>query len=61
MADMGTKEASEKWGYPQTTISRWCRDGLIKGATHDKEGSPWHIPKDAKCPKPIKERINRLT
>ena len=51
---MGTKEASKKWGYPQATISKWCREGLIDGADHDKAGSPWHIPKDAVCPKKIK-------
>ncbi len=51
MADMGTKEAAEKWGYTQNTISKWCRDGLIPGATQDKSGSPWHIPMNAECPK----------
>lgn len=55
MADtMGTKEASEKWGYSQSTISGWCRGGLIPDASQDAKGSPWHIPKDAKCPKEIK-------
>jgi hypothetical protein len=54
MSDMGTLEASKKWGYRQETIQKWCREGLIKGATHDKSGSPWHIPKDAECPKRIK-------
>lgn len=55
MADtMGTKEASEKWGYSQSAISRWCRMGLIPDATQDAERSPWHIPKDAKCPRPVK-------
>lgn len=55
MADtMGTKEASERWGYSQSTINKWCRMGLISGATHDAHGSPWHIPKDAKCPRPVK-------
>lgn len=55
MADsMGTKEASKKWGYTQNTISKWCREGLIKDASQDKEGSPWHIPKDAECPRKIK-------
>ena len=50
MADsMGTKEASERWGVSQSLISEWCREGLIPGATHDAKGSPWHIPKDAKC------------
>ena len=55
MADsMGTKEASELWGYKQATISAWCRAGLIPDATQDGPGSPWHIPKTAKCPKPVK-------
>ena len=54
MADMGTKEAAEKWGYAQSTISKWCRNGLIPNATQDKEGSTWHIPKDTECPKKIK-------
>lgn len=54
MADMGTKEASELWGYAQKTISKWCREGLIQNATQDKKGSTWHIPKDAKCPRKIK-------
>lgn len=52
MADsMGTKEAAAKWGYSQSTISKWCREGLIPKATQDAKGSPWHIPKDAVCPK----------
>ncbi len=57
MADMGTKAASEKWGYTQQTIRKWCAEGLIKGATQDKKGSAWHIPKDAECPKKIKIKI----
>ncbi len=51
MADMGTKEASEKWGVPQYMVSKWCREGLIPNATQDKKGSAWHIPKTAECPK----------
>lgn len=47
---MGTAEASKLWGYPQNTISEWCRKGKIEGASQDKKGSPWHIPKNAKCP-----------
>ena len=36
MADtMGTKEASELWGYKPATISKWCREGLIPAASHD--------------------------
>ena len=53
---MGTKEASELWGYSQATISKWCREHLIPNADQDAKGSPWHIPKNAKCPKPIKEK-----
>lgn len=37
MADMGTKEASEKWGYTQETIRIWCANGLIANATQDKK------------------------
>lgn len=56
MADtMGTKEASEKWGYSQAVISKWCREKKIAGATQFKKGSPWQIPVDAVCPKPIKK------
>ena len=50
MADMGTKEASEKWGVSQQTVQNWCRTGRILGATQDKKGSPWHIPKDSQKP-----------
>ena len=58
---MGTKEASEKWGipqqtisllwgYPQNTISRWCQQGKIPGAQQTAPCSPWLIPRDAVCP-----------
>ena len=56
MADMGTKQAAEKWEVSQAKVAEWCRNGLIKGATHDKKGSPWHIPKDATPPKNIKRK-----
>ena len=57
MADtMGTKEASEKWGYSQSQIAKWCREHAIPDATQDAPGSPWHIPKNAQCPKPIKKK-----
>lgn len=59
MADMGTKEAAEKWGYTQATISKWCRNGLIPSATQDSKGSAWHIPKNAKCPKKIKSNAKK--
>ena len=53
---MGTKEAAELWGYKQSTIADWYRKVLIIGADQDGKGSPWHIPKDAQCPKPIKKQ-----
>ena len=56
MADMGTKEASEKWGVSQQTVQNWCRQGKILGATQDKKGSPWHIPKDTIPPNSRKMR-----
>lgn len=52
---MGTKEAAERWGYSQSVITKWCREGLIQGAEQDAKGSPWHIPKNAECPKRIKK------
>lgn len=55
MADMGTKQAAEKWGVPQNKVAEWCRKGLIKGATQDKERTPWHIPKDATPPDKYKK------
>lgn len=48
---IGTREASEKWGVSQATVSAWCRKGMIKGANQDAPRSPWHIPKNAKPPK----------
>lgn len=57
MADIGTKEASERWGYTTNTIRKWCAAGLIPNATQDKKGSAWHIPANATCPKPIKKKI----
>lgn len=56
MADMGTTEASKRWGYTPETIRKWCQSGLIDGATQDKKGSPWHIPQNAKCPKKVKSK-----
>lgn len=55
MEYMGTKAASEKWGYSQATISKLCREGRIKGAEHDKPGSPWRIPIDTDISSIIKK------
>ncbi|MBR5410043.1 MAG: hypothetical protein IK104_05170 [Clostridia bacterium] len=50
MADMGTKEASERWGVSQKRVRNYCNryirrinDGQI---TQDKKGSAYHIPRD---------------
>jgi hypothetical protein len=57
MADtMGTKEAAALWGYTQSTITKWCRQGLIPDASQDCPGSPWHIPKSAECPRQVKQK-----
>lgn len=39
MADMGTKEAAEKWGVTQATVAKWCREGKISPMpTQDRKG-----------------------
>ncbi len=50
MEFMGTKEASIKWGVPQNTISKKCRERKIDGIEQDSVGSPWRIPIDLECP-----------
>ena len=44
MATIGTKEAAERLGLKQATVSKMCREGKIEGAEQDRKGSPWHIP-----------------
>ena len=50
MAEMGTKEAAERWGVSQNLVQKWCREGKIPNVTQDGKGSPWHIPKEAVPP-----------
>ena len=52
----GTTEASKQWGYTKATISKWCRDRLIRDVEQDIKGSPWRIPVNATCPKKYKVR-----
>lgn len=52
---MGTKEASELWGVPQNTISRWCREKRIP-AEQDAVGSPWRIPVNTMPPYKAKDK-----
>ena len=47
---MTTKEASELWGIPQNTITRWCQAGKIPGAEQITPHCPWLIPRDTPCP-----------
>lgn len=47
MEMIGTKEASKRWGYSQSTISKWCRENKIPGAEQDGPGRPWRISKEA--------------
>lgn len=35
---MGIREASEKWGYSQSTISQWCKAGLISNTNNYQKG-----------------------
>ena len=46
MADMGTKEAAERWGVSQRRVQDWCRKTTDKRITQDTPGRPYHIPKD---------------
>ena len=57
MEYMTVKDASEKWGYSEATIQKWCRKGdIIVEYKAEKKGGRWRIPADAVCPKPVKSR-----
>lgn len=51
MEYMGAREAAQKWGVKQSTVTRWCREHKIPGAEKDGYGTPWRIPANALCPK----------
>ena len=53
---VSTREKAREWGYTEDTVRKWCREGKIDGADQDRKGSPWRIPKDAKCPSKIKRK-----
>ena len=53
MADMGTKEAAEKWGVTQRKVQDYCRTCNDPRITQGKPKSPWHIPKN--YPNPFKK------
>lgn len=53
---ISVKEASEKWGYGEATIRKWCRAGLLSVVCKaEKTGGHWKIPAAAQCPKAIKK------
>lgn len=54
---ISVREASEKWGYSESTIQKWCREGILSVVCKaEKVGGRWQIPKEAECPKPIKKK-----
>ena len=53
MADMGTREAAEKWGVSQRKVQDFCRKSKDPQITQDKPKSTWHIPKN--YPNPFKK------
>lgn len=54
---MTVKEAAENWGYGESTIRKWCKQGVIfVTCKAEKKDGRWQIPKDAECPKPIKKK-----
>lgn len=54
---ISVREASEKWGYSETTIQKWCREGILSVVCKaEKVGGRWQIPANAECPKPIKKK-----
>ena len=60
MEYMTTREASDLWGYPESTIRKWCRDGkLFTVLKAEKKSGRWQIPTSAQCPKPIKKETEK--
>jgi hypothetical protein len=47
---MTAEEAADKWGADKSSVTRWCKGGLIPGAGKDQQGN-WRIPGDAKRPR----------
>ena len=47
-----TKEAAERWGCSESTVRKWCQNGLLFSIRKaEKVSGRWRIPVDAKCPK----------
>ncbi len=57
---MSTKEAAEKWGVTQATVSKWCREEkIIFTAMPEKVGGQWRIPVGAKYPTILEKKQNK--
>lgn len=53
------KQAAKKWGYSESTVRKWCREGKIyslKTAEQKKPYAQWKIPADAQCPHTCRKR-----
>ena len=60
MEYLTVKEAAEKWGYCESTVRRWCKEGIISVTLRaEKKNRRWMIPSDAKCPRKIKNRRSK--
>ena len=56
MEYMTVKEASELWGYSESTIRTWCKNGQIVLTIHaEKVANRWRIPRTAPCPKQVRK------
>ena len=55
MKYLSVKEAAKKWGYSESTVRKWCQQGLIKvTCVAEKKDGHWQIPDNAPCPKKVK-------
>lgn len=55
MKYLSVREVALKWGYSESTIRKWCNQGLLKVTLEaKKENGHWQIPSDAQCPRKIK-------
>lgn len=51
------REASEKWGYSEAMIRKWCKNGILSVEYKaEKKGGRWQIPKNAECPRKLKAK-----
>ena len=55
MQYLSVKEVAKKWGYSESSVRKWCKDGIIKVTFGpEKKNGHWKIPIDAQCPKKTK-------